>query len=137
MNLYVDISIAWPELFVAITAMLLLMFGVFQGNQSARLISWLAVGVMFIAAMLGGRASSESVHVLAEMGLDLSGHETQPLTEQLVRHADEKVLSLLAVGEESALWEEGLVPGQRLRDSRGRSAAGWIADGRRRLAGRP
>ena len=52
MNLYVDIGIAWPELFVAIAAMLLLMFGVFQGNQSARLISWLAVGVMFIAAIL-------------------------------------------------------------------------------------
>ena len=52
MNLYVDIGIAWPELFVAIAAMLLLLFGVFQGNQSARLISWLAVGVMFIAAIL-------------------------------------------------------------------------------------
>ena len=41
-----------------------------------------------IAAMLGGRASSEAVQVMAEMGLDLGGHETQPLTEPLVRHAD-------------------------------------------------
>jgi protein-tyrosine phosphatase len=41
-----------------------------------------------LASMLGGRASSESVQVLAEMGLDLGGHETQPLTEPLVRHAD-------------------------------------------------
>jgi protein-tyrosine phosphatase len=41
-----------------------------------------------IAAMLGGRASPEAVQVLAGMGLDLSGHETQPLTEPLVRHAD-------------------------------------------------
>jgi len=41
-----------------------------------------------IAAMSGGRASSEAVQLLAEMGLDLSGHETQPLTEPLVRHAD-------------------------------------------------
>ena len=41
-----------------------------------------------IAAMLGGRASSEAVQVLADLGLDLSGHETQPLTEPLVRHAD-------------------------------------------------
>ncbi len=52
MNLAADISIAWPEIFVAVTAMLLLIFGVFQGNQSARLISWLTVGVMFIAAVL-------------------------------------------------------------------------------------
>jgi tRNA threonylcarbamoyl adenosine modification protein (Sua5/YciO/YrdC/YwlC family) len=41
-----------------------------------------------IAAMLGGRASSDAVKVMAELGLDLSGHETQPLTEPLVRHAD-------------------------------------------------
>jgi protein-tyrosine phosphatase len=41
-----------------------------------------------IAAMLGGRASGEAVHLMTEMGLDLSGHETQPLTEPLVRHAD-------------------------------------------------
>ncbi len=41
-----------------------------------------------IAAMLGGRASSEAVQILADMGMDLSGHETQPLTEPLVRHAD-------------------------------------------------
>jgi len=41
-----------------------------------------------IAAMLGGRASVEAVEVMAEMGLDLAGHETQPLTEPLVRHAD-------------------------------------------------
>lgn len=41
-----------------------------------------------IAAMMGGRASAEAVQVMAEMGLDLRGHETQPLTEPLVRHAD-------------------------------------------------
>ena len=41
-----------------------------------------------LAAMFGGRASQEAVQLLAEMGLDLSGHETQPLTEALVRHAD-------------------------------------------------
>ncbi len=44
--------IASPELFVAIAAMFLLIFGVFQGNQSTRLVSWLGVGVMFIAAIL-------------------------------------------------------------------------------------
>ena len=41
-----------------------------------------------VAGMMGGTASREAVEVLAEMGLDLSGHATQPLTETLVRHAD-------------------------------------------------
>jgi protein-tyrosine phosphatase len=41
-----------------------------------------------VAAMLGGRAAREAIEVLAKMGLDLSEHETQPLTEPLVRHAD-------------------------------------------------
>jgi tRNA threonylcarbamoyl adenosine modification protein (Sua5/YciO/YrdC/YwlC family) len=41
-----------------------------------------------VAAMMGGRAALEAVDVLAKMNLDLSDHETQPLTEPLVRHAD-------------------------------------------------
>jgi NADH-quinone oxidoreductase subunit N len=51
-NLVADINIAWPELFVAISALVLLMLGVFQGNRSTRLVSWLSVGVMFAAALL-------------------------------------------------------------------------------------
>lgn len=51
-NLAADVNIAWPELFVAIAAMLLLMVGVFQGNKSARMISWLGVGVLFVAGIL-------------------------------------------------------------------------------------
>jgi tRNA threonylcarbamoyl adenosine modification protein (Sua5/YciO/YrdC/YwlC family) len=41
-----------------------------------------------IAAMLGGRAAREAVQAMSGFGLDLSSHETQPLTEPLVRHAD-------------------------------------------------
>lgn len=41
-----------------------------------------------VAAMSGGRAAAEAVHVMSSMGLDLSAHETQPLTEPLVRYAD-------------------------------------------------
>jgi protein-tyrosine phosphatase len=41
-----------------------------------------------IAAMMGGRPSPDAVTVMADMGIDLSAHESQPLTEQLVRHAD-------------------------------------------------
>jgi protein-tyrosine phosphatase len=40
------------------------------------------------AAMLGGRAAAEAVQCMADLGLELSEHETQPLTEPLVRHAD-------------------------------------------------
>jgi tRNA threonylcarbamoyl adenosine modification protein (Sua5/YciO/YrdC/YwlC family) len=41
-----------------------------------------------ISAMMGSRPSPEGVKVLAEMGLDLREHESQPLTAQLVRQAD-------------------------------------------------
>lgn len=41
-----------------------------------------------IAAMMGGRAGANAVHAMAELGLDLRGHETQPLSETLLRHAD-------------------------------------------------
>jgi protein-tyrosine phosphatase len=41
-----------------------------------------------IAAAPGCPPSSEAVQVMREHGLDLSRHEAQPLTEQLVRHAD-------------------------------------------------
>ena len=41
-----------------------------------------------IAAMLGGRAAREAIEALAPQGIDLTGHESQPLTEQLVKHAD-------------------------------------------------
>ncbi len=41
-----------------------------------------------IAAGLGGRASPQAVEVMAEKGLDLSGHQTQPVSFALVRYAD-------------------------------------------------
>jgi tRNA threonylcarbamoyl adenosine modification protein (Sua5/YciO/YrdC/YwlC family) len=41
-----------------------------------------------IAATMGGGAAEEAVQAMAELGLDLSGHQTQPLSEPLVRHAD-------------------------------------------------
>jgi len=49
-------------------------------------------GVMVIsagvAAMTGGRPTTEAVDVMAERGLDLSGHVSQPVTERLARQAD-------------------------------------------------
>jgi NADH-quinone oxidoreductase subunit N len=52
MNISADIAAVWPELFVAIAAMVLLMFGVFRGEGSARFVSWLGVGVLVVAGIL-------------------------------------------------------------------------------------
>jgi protein-tyrosine phosphatase len=41
-----------------------------------------------LAAAMGGRASPQAVEVMRSQGLDLNQHESQPLNEQLVRHAD-------------------------------------------------
>jgi protein-tyrosine phosphatase len=41
-----------------------------------------------IAAMMGGRASPEAVTIMADRKLDLKNHESQPLTDTLVRSAD-------------------------------------------------
>jgi tRNA threonylcarbamoyl adenosine modification protein (Sua5/YciO/YrdC/YwlC family) len=41
-----------------------------------------------VASMTGGRATDEAVQAVRSWGLDLTEHETQPLTESLVRHAD-------------------------------------------------
>jgi len=42
-----------------------------------------------IAAMAGAQPTPEAVQVAAQCGLDLSTHESQPLSDRLVRHADE------------------------------------------------
>jgi tRNA threonylcarbamoyl adenosine modification protein (Sua5/YciO/YrdC/YwlC family) len=41
-----------------------------------------------IAAMLGSRASAPAVQAMDEQGIDMNQHESQPLTDQLVRQAD-------------------------------------------------
>ena len=41
-----------------------------------------------LAAWAGGSASANAVEAAAELGGDLGGHESQPLTESLVRQAD-------------------------------------------------
>lgn len=41
-----------------------------------------------IAAMMGSRPSAEAVSVMAAMGIDLTDHESQPLTERLAMQAD-------------------------------------------------
>ncbi len=41
-----------------------------------------------LSAMMGARPAAEAVEVMSGMGLQLADHESQPLTTQLVRHAD-------------------------------------------------
>lgn len=41
-----------------------------------------------IAAMSGGQAAEHAVEVMQSYGLDLSTHESQPLTDRVVRYAD-------------------------------------------------
>ena len=62
-----------------------------------------------MAAALGGRASPEAVQVMSAMGLDIRDHETQPLTEPLVRHAD--VIYTMTRSHREASWPNG--PGRR------------------------
>lgn len=40
------------------------------------------------SAMMGNRAAAEAITVLSKSGLSLTEHESQPVTSQLVRHAD-------------------------------------------------
>lgn len=41
-----------------------------------------------LSASMGARPSPEGVKVMSKMGLNLEDHESQPITAQLVRHAD-------------------------------------------------
>jgi protein-tyrosine phosphatase len=41
-----------------------------------------------LSAYLGGRPAAEAVDVMQSIGIDLTQHESQPLTAQLIRHAD-------------------------------------------------
>lgn len=52
MNIAADLAVIRPELFVAAAAMVLLMFGAFRKENSARSVSWLSVGVLLVAGLL-------------------------------------------------------------------------------------
>jgi NADH-quinone oxidoreductase subunit N len=52
---------AYPEIFMALGAIVLLMLGVFQSKDSTTLITWLSVGVMAVAAALALHGTQEAV----------------------------------------------------------------------------
>ena len=58
---------AAPEIFLAITSMVLLMIGVFRGNSSTRVLSYLAVLAFVITAALVWQSGSPRVVSFAGM----------------------------------------------------------------------
>ncbi len=56
-----------------------------------------------VAATAGAPASAEAVEVLRRQGIALQGHESQPVSDQLVRHAD--LLLTMTQGHRHALVE--------------------------------
>lgn len=57
-----------------------------------------------VAAMSGDRASSAAVEVLAAKGIDIRDHESQPLTERIVRFAD--LVLTMTRGHRDAVWAQ-------------------------------
>ena len=60
-----------------------------------------------IAAMAGGQASPQGIEVMQKVNLDLTGHSAQPVSEQMVRHAD--LILTMTRGHREALlsqWPE-------------------------------
>ena len=58
------------------------------GRAGERMGAIPAIDVRLSAPRPGGCAAPEAVDVMREHGLDISRHESQPLTEKLIRHAD-------------------------------------------------
>ena len=66
-----------------------------------------------ISAMMGGFPAPEAVEIMSQMGLDLREHESQPLTEQLVRHAD--LICAMTRGHRQAILAEWPAAAARTR----------------------
>ena len=77
-----------------------------------------------IAAMAGGHASSEAKQVVSEQGMDLSRHESQPLSDRLVRFAD--LILTMTRGHREAILAQWPFAGPRLHLLGG--AAGDVSD---------
>lgn len=70
------------------------------------------IGSAGVAAWAGGRASTGALETMADFGIDLSGHESQPLTEQLVRQAD--VIWTMTASHRAALLAQFPEAGDRV-----------------------
>jgi protein-tyrosine phosphatase len=71
-----------------------------------------------IAASMGGGAASEAIHAMSDIGVELTMHETQPLTEPLVRHSD--VIFVMTQSQRQAIvaqWPDAVERVQLLSSS--------------------
>ena len=57
-----------------------------------------------LSAWGGGRASAGAVEAMAEVGADLTAHESQPVTENLVRQAD--VILTMTAAHRAAILQQ-------------------------------
>ena len=57
-----------------------------------------------LSARPGGPASGESIAALADDGIDLRSHESQPITSRLLQHADHIIT--MTRGHQQAILEE-------------------------------
>src|SRR6478609_526924 len=56
-----------------------------------------------ISAPPGGRAAAEAIVTMKERGLDLTQHESQPLSERLIKFAD--CIITMTAGHRDAIWQ--------------------------------
>jgi tRNA threonylcarbamoyl adenosine modification protein (Sua5/YciO/YrdC/YwlC family) len=71
------------------------------------------IGSAGVSTSMGGRASLEAVRVLSEHGVNLADHETQPLSEPMVRHAD--VIFVMSRAHREAVISQWPAAAQRTR----------------------
>jgi protein-tyrosine phosphatase len=66
-----------------------------------------------VSAMVGGFPSHEAVEVMGQMGLNLRDHESQPLSDQLVRNAD--LICAMTRGHRQAILSQWPSAADRVR----------------------
>jgi protein-tyrosine phosphatase len=73
-----------------------------------------------ISASPGGRAAPEAIEIMRQHGLDITRHESQPLTEKLLRHAD-VILTLTGAHRQAIVrrWPEASARTMTLRVDNG------------------
>jgi protein-tyrosine-phosphatase/tRNA A37 threonylcarbamoyladenosine synthetase subunit TsaC/SUA5/YrdC len=72
-----------------------------------------------LAAMMGGEAAPEAVEVARELGVDLSGHRSQPLTADLVAQADHLIAMTRSHVRTLSTHVAGIGPEPRLLSAAG------------------
>jgi protein-tyrosine phosphatase len=82
-----------------------------------------------LAAYKGAPASPEAVELLGDEGMDLSGHESQPVTEELLLHCD-RIFTMTRSHREALLSAFPELAGQvRLLSPQGRDVSDPIGAG--------